>query len=316
MATELTKRGHDVTLFGHPDSDPVCRIVAVEAAEKAGFLGYSLAMYRAMQLVEAGDFDVVHNNGIHFLPPLLARTLPFLMVTTLHTPPYRSHRLTGEWSRYLTNHRYVSISHLLAEQWQPYVGKATVIHNGLDLSVWPYSPIAEPRTAVWYGRLSPEKGAEYAIAAARAAGYGLTLAGPISDADYFAAKIRPELSGDIRYAGHLTQAELATIVGQSAVGIVTSVWEEPFGLVYAEMLACGTPVAGFDSGAAREIVSSQCGTLVAKRDVVALTRVLGEVEESRERAVCRAHVEANFPVAKMVEAYLNLYHRLAQPSGK
>lgn len=307
LATELTARGHEVTLFGHPDSDPVCELVPIVVAEEAGFLAYFLAIYRALRRIEGGDFEVVHNNSIHFLPPLMARFLPFRMVTTLHTPPYRSQRLTGEWSRRLANHRYASISRFLADQWQPYVGEATVVHNGLDLSTWPYSPLAEPRTAVWYGRLAPEKGAEYAIAAARAAGYQLTLAGPISDPAYYAAKIRPELYGEVRYAGHLSQTELAAIVGRSAVGIVTSVWDEPFGLVFAEMLACGTPVAGFDSGAAREIVPSHCGALVVKKAVGALTRVLREVAESRERADCRSHVEQQFPVAKMMEEYLRLY---------
>jgi glycosyltransferase involved in cell wall biosynthesis len=214
-------------------------------------------------------------------------------------------------TKQVTHHHYAAISHFLGQQWKPFIGdNYTVIHNGLDPGVWPFSAAPEPKTAIWYGRFTPEKGAEYAIGAARAAGYRLTLAGPIYDQAYFDRAVAPELDDTVRYAGHLNQAELAELVGRSAVGIVTSVWDEPFGLVFAEMLACGTPVAGFDSGAASEIVSQEVGALVAKYDIQALTQVLGEVERSRERQHCRKRVMDAFQMERMVAEYESLYQRL------
>ncbi|MBC6996682.1 glycosyltransferase [Neolewinella lacunae] len=306
LARELSARGHSVTLFAHPDSDPRFRIVP-QAIPGKGALATLRATYAAVRSMGRGDFDVIHNNSIHFLPPLLVRHLPAPLVTTLHTPPYRSFQLTGWLARASARCRYVAISHFVARQWAPYVGESTVVHNGLALEDWPYSAAGSPRTAVWYGRFTPEKGAEYAIAAARAAGYRLTLAGPVYDPDYFSRAIAPQLGGDIHYAGHLTQAELAALVGQAAVGLVTPVWDEPFGLAYAEMLACGTPVAGFASGAAAEIITPATGILVAKRDTAALTQVLGEVERSKDRQTCRAHVEKEFQVETMLTGYLAVY---------
>lgn len=314
LARELALRGHEVTLFAHPDSDPQFNLVPVNVAENAGFLAYTLALRKAVRLAGSGGFEVIHNNSIHFLPPLLARELPCPMVTALHTPPYRSHRFTARLTRRTPTHHYAAISHFLGRQWQPFIGDDySVVHNGLDPAAWPFSATPEPKTAIWYGRFSPEKGAEYAIEAARLAGYQLTLAGPISDPLYFNSLVAPELDDNIRYVGHLNQAELAGLVGRAAVGMVTSVWDEPFGLVFAEMLACGTPVAGFESGAAGEIITTEVGALVAKYDVGALAQVLGEVEGSRVRQHCRERVMNNFPIAGMVDRYLEVYRGFDSP---
>lgn len=309
LARALVARGHAVTLYAHPDSDPALNVAPVAVPEDAGFITYQQAIFRAADLASREDYDVVHNNTIHFLPPLLAGNFACPVVTVLHTPPYKSQRWTSWLTKKVTNHHYISISRFLAEQWLPYVGESTVVHNGIDPAAWPFSGRAKAKTAIWYGRFTPEKGAEYAIAAARAAGYALTLAGPVSDRAYFEAKIAPELDETITYAGHIGQAELAGLIGRAAVGLVTPVWDEPFGLVFLEMLACGTPVAGFRSGAAAEIITDATGALVEKHDVQALARVLGRVVEQGKRADCRAHVLQSFRVAGMVDGYQRIYRR-------
>jgi len=88
--------------------------------------------------------------------------------------------------------------------------------------------------------------------------------------------------------------------------MVTSVWDEPFGLVYVEIPACGTPVVAFDSGAAREIVSSATGIIVPRHDTAALTQVLGEAA-SMVRSSVRKAAEQRFSVRAMVSDYLHLY---------
>lgn len=306
LAKELMARGHQVTLFAHPDSDPKFHLNPQLLAEGAGFLTIAAAYRRAIRAIRQGDFDVVHNNSIHFLPPLLSASLGCRMVTTLHTPAYRSLRWGARMVQRSNGHAFISISHHLHEVWRPYVGDHQVIHNGLELETWPFSLQAEAGTAVWYGRFSSEKGAEYAIAAAKAAGFRLSLAGPIYDQVYFDQKVAPQLDGQIQYLGHLDQARLAGLIGRSEIGIVTSVWDEPFGLVYAEMLACGTPIAAFASGAVAEILTDDCGAIVPKYDVEALTQVLAEVK-SKDRTSCRRRVATGFPVAKMVEQYLAVY---------
>jgi glycosyltransferase involved in cell wall biosynthesis len=105
-----------------------------------------------------------------------------------------------------------------------------------------------------------------AIAAARRADLPLVLAGPISDTAYFKRAIAPSLGDQVRYAGHLNHDELARLVGRSAAVLVTPIWHEPYGLVVAEAMSCGTPVVAFARGRdTRNRVTAERPTRPAKR---------------------------------------------------
>lgn len=307
LVQALNNAGHDVTLFAHPNSDRTACVEPVVLAEDAPFFRQVLVFRRAMQRIAQGKYDAVHNNSIHQVPPLLAGLLKCPMVTTLHTPPYRTLLWVARMSR-AKNHTFVSISRHLHDRWSAGLGKHPVVHNGIDSSNWPFSEKALPGTAVWYGRFTPEKGAEYAIAAAKIAGYRLTLAGPVYDKAYFTDKIEPLLGDDVCYAGHLNQKELAGLIGGSSVGLVTSVWDEPFGLVYLEMPACGTPVAAFDSGAASEILTPETGAVVPKYDITALAEMMDELAAG-DRSQRRLATAEKFSLQQMMEQYVKLYRK-------
>src|SRR5205085_2040355 len=100
------------------------------------------------------------------------------------------------------------------------------------------------------------------------AGVPLTIAGPVGDRAYF-ERCLAAAGPQVRYAGHLESGELAAMVADAAVALVTPCWEEPFGLVAIEALACGTPVAGFARGALPEILDARTGALAAPGDVAA-----------------------------------------------
>lgn len=76
----------------------------------------------------------------------------------------------------------------------------------------------------------------------------LVLAGPISDHTYFSERIEPQLGDSVRYLGHLVADDLVAAVGMSAVALVAPQWDEPYGLVVAEALVCGTPVVAYSRG--------------------------------------------------------------------
>ena len=121
------------------------------------------------------------------------------------------------------------------------------IRNGVDLDEWRPGPGGGP--LVWFGRMVPEKGA---APGDRGRAPGRTcrceLVGPVSDRDYFAARVAAAARRRRRYLGHLAHDELADVVGRAAAALVTPRWDEPYGLVAAEALACGTPVCGFARG--------------------------------------------------------------------
>ncbi|WP_076639934.1 glycosyltransferase [Lewinella sp. 4G2] len=317
LAIGLRELGHEVTLFAHPDSDSSFPIVPFSLDENPSFWE-SLKAYRTViRRLKEGGYDLIQNNTIHFFPPLMARFLSVPMVTTRHTPPYRSHQATAGMTCRVKNHRYVSISHHIARVWEVYGGVSTVIHNGVDLERFstavaaPSSPTetqATEKTAIWYGRILPDKGTHFAAMAARAAGFSLQIVGTIDDQDYFDREVAPLLNNQIQYLGRRTQSELASLVAAASVGLVTPQWEEPFGLVCIEMLACGTPVAAFRNGAIPEIIDASCGRLVDQADTEALARVLSEVAKLPPTA-CRARAE-EFSLKTMVQRYANLYGSL------
>jgi glycosyltransferase involved in cell wall biosynthesis len=323
MARGLAERGHDVTLFAGPGSDtslPVRLLplatVQVSAAAMAdrhapspGWLADHHAYLDLMlSLARSGteEYDVVHNNSLHHLPVAMSYAVDVPMLTTLHTPPLP----TLESALALTPRppRFVSVSEWTAASWR-HVVDSDVVLNGLDLRDWPAGEGCGP--AVWSGRIVPEKAPHLAIDACRLAGVPLVLAGPVQDDDYFAREVAPRLDRQARYVGHLATAALSALVGHSSVAVVTPDWDEPYGLVAAEAMASGTPVAGFARGGLGQVVSPRSGVLVAPGDVDALADAVHAAARLDRREV-RAHAEATCSADAMVEAYLGLYSEVAR----
>jgi glycosyltransferase involved in cell wall biosynthesis len=158
---------------------------------------------------------------------------------------------------------------------------------------------------VWCGRITPNKGTHFAVEAARMAGVPLTLFGQIENSDYWAAQVEPLLGGDIRYGGHLDGAALAAEMGRASVFVFTPCWDEPFGLVAIEAMACGLPVAAFDMGAAREVIG-EGGRFAPANDVAALADTIREAM-AIPRHTARRRVECLFTRDRWLDACEALY---------
>jgi glycosyltransferase involved in cell wall biosynthesis len=184
----------------------------------------------------------------------------------------------------------VSVSGWTAAAWR-HVVDSDVVPNGLELRDWPFGEGGG--RAVWSGRIVPEKAPHLAVEACRLAGVPLVLAGPVQDRAYFERELAPLLGGDVRHVGHLGGRALSAILREASVALVTPAWDEPYGLVAAEAMASGTPVAGFVRGGLSQVVSPRSGVLVGAGDVAALAE-----------ATCGADT--------MVERYLDLYTLLAR----
>ena len=323
LAKGLRERGWGVTVFAAAGSDPEVADQRLETPRwepsATARLDVSMPSTEWMQehhayldlmlsLARGSSVDVVHNNSLHHLPVAMAELLRVPVVTTLHTPP--TPWLESAISLARGRLHPVAVSGHTARAWAHVVDPLpAVVPNGVDPERWPAGPGGED--LVWMGRLAPEKGAALAIDIARATGRRLRLAGPVSDPAYWQREIAPRLGSGIEYVGHLSQRELAALVGSSAVCLVTPEWDEPYGLVAAEALACGTPVLGFARGGLPEVVSPECARLVAPRDVDAAVRLLPEVERLSRAAARRRAVE-HCSVDAMVDAYARLYQRVAE----
>ncbi|SFA96012.1 Glycosyltransferase involved in cell wall bisynthesis [Poseidonocella pacifica] len=316
----LRARGHDVTLFASGDSDAGVPLRSL--LRKHYEIRYPWHRYRATPELTAvldeayagalaelsgGGFDVVHNNSLHRFIPRLARRDRIPMVTALHVPPFDvlSRAVASgiaPWSRMTV----CSTAH--GRSWWPLAlpDSASVVRNGIDLEAWPFAP-APGHGAVWAGRLTETKGPHLAIEAARIAGVPLTLYGPLEDRRYFDTEIAPRLGGGISYGGHLQGAALAEAFGRAALCVFTPLWDEPFGLVAAEAMACGLPIAATDMGAAGEVIGD-AGSLAPAGDAAALAKAIQDAAEI-PRDIPRHRVERFFSIERMLDGYEAAYRQ-------
>ncbi len=321
----LSQRGVRVTIFAGPGSDPVLGAQLLDVGEldlsdtaradismpaEAWMREHHAYLQLMLRLNGRADIDLVHNNSLHHLPVAMASLLPAPLLTTLHTPPtpwLESAIAMMDCGRA----RFAAVSRHTARSWA-HVTQATVVPNGVDTQTWHVGPGGQD--LVWFGRLVPEKAPHLAIEIARRAGRHLRLAGPPSDPAYVAEHIAPRLrDGSASYVGHLGQRDLADLVGHSAATLVTPDWDEPYGLVAAESLACGTPVLAFGRGGLPEVIGPGTGALVDAADLDAAADQLGSVVRlSRQDA--RAHAVAHCSVEAMLDRYLALYEELASPT--
>ena len=317
LVRALIARGHDVRLFASGDSDaslPVEPIVErhyetdLPWARWHGtprFADFQRRIFTdCWTRIEAFEPDIVHNNSLSSDLIRLASNASIPMVTTLHVPPFK--QLSDAIAGSLRNPalRYATVSHAQLSLWSPESHPAfDVIPNGIDTDRWQPRGNATGR-AIWSGRITPTKGTADAVRAARAAGIELDLFGPLEDEAYFARDVAPFLSDRIRYHGSIDPDGLADAVARASVALVTPRWDEPFGLVAAEALACGTAVAGYRRGAIPEVVGS-CGVLVEDGDVEGLALAIRQAC-TISSADCRAR-GLEFRHERMIAAYERAY---------
>ena len=322
LAKRLISQGHEVTLFASGDSDPElglspCIEQAFATHPKAqtilGRQACNMSAYASViRKICQEDFDIVHNNALHPFLLLSAADLPMPMLTVLHTPPYAelSAAVTYANARNSSGKLGITaVSNSLQREWNSLVS-SEVIYNGIDVCSWPFISRAPKQQALWYGRIVPEKAPHLAIQAAVKAGYCIQFAGPIVNAEYFKENVEPLMNhAQVEYLGHLNHEGIKRAFKQASVFVNTPMWEEPYGFVYAEALATGTPVATFDSGAASEILDESSGVAVKEKTVEALAKGIVQAAQL-SRYDCRRRAESFCDIDVMVAGYERLYRKL------
>jgi glycosyltransferase involved in cell wall biosynthesis len=326
LAVELRQRGHEVRLYASGDSDPSLGTTAIvpragsfeltDAARRdpsmvaEPFLEEHHAYLAAMLRLGADrDVDVIHNHSLHYLPIAMAPTLPAPVLTTLHTPPTPWLESAMATLPEDSTASFVSVSATNARAWSRADLIRRVVHNGIPLEEWPLRHDVGDHVA-WMGRLTPEKAPHLALDAAALAGTPIVLAGPVGDVAYVEREVLPRLGPRARWAGHLDTAELAALIGTARACLVTPTWEEPYGLVVSEALACGTPVVGFARGALPELLDPSCGVLVPPDDVAALADGI-HLAADIDPSACRTRVERDGSIELMTDRYEEVYEELA-----
>ncbi|WP_319421545.1 glycosyltransferase family 4 protein [Pleurocapsa sp. FMAR1] len=313
IVTELAKKGCQVTLFAHPESDRRLNLSLEPILDTSFCLNHEEESHEAylniMDYLSTEDFDLVHDNSLNYFPIILEDRLSAPLVTTLHTPPFSRLLSAIRYRERKKRGHYISISEFNTKLWGLDSDRLETIHNGVDTKVFGYLPFYHQNCAVWTGRIIPDKGTHLAIEAAQKAKIQLIIAGKIGDREYFATKIAPHLGKGIEYVGHLKEEELVPLLQSAAMTLCTPVWSEPFGLVVIESLACGTPVVAFDRGAMSEILDCQTGILVPPNDTDAMAEAMKQVKRL-SRYSCRKLALERFSLETMIDKYIQAFERI------
>ncbi len=332
LVSELTARGHKVTIFGSGGSNlpgvtivPIVPkpLVEMPPAENDFYQHTSyLALEIAQLLAKQGEFDLIHN---HMYPEYLALYAPWAtpMVTTVHSQMIE---LTASVLRQFPKAHLVAISHMAKRM--SGIDQMDVVHNSVDTEF--FLPSEGPKDYLLaVGRMSKAKDAEgnfvdpkgiaNAIAIAQKAGEKLKIVGNVEDPAFFETIVRPHLSDKIEFVGEvspeqkLTREQIRDLFAGAKAFINPIQWEEPFGLVMAEALSCGTPVVAFNRGAVSEIIDNgKAGFVVDPTSgVEGFVNALKQID-SIDRETCRTHAVTHFSKKRMADEYEVVYQKVLQ----
>jgi glycosyltransferase involved in cell wall biosynthesis len=306
----LVARGHDVTLFATADSTTQA---ALHAIYPHGYWHdenmWPWELYEMLNLAaaveRAADFDIIHYEAAYYPMSLaFARLSPTPIVQTLHHSPSAAE--IALWSRY-PDAPFVAISNEQARLLSGLNVVDTVLH-GIDTDNFIFREKPEDYL-LFLGRFTEGKGVLQAIEIAKRAGMRLILAA--AEDDYYRERVAPHVDGrHVVYYGEADFEAKVKLYGGARALLYPIQAREPFGLVLAEAMACGTPVAALDRGAVREVVDEGVTGMIFG-DLEQMANDLPRVFDLDRRRV-RERSVARFGTARMVDEYVGVYTRLAE----
>lgn len=306
LVSGLAKKGHEVVLLAHEDSKVDVKLISYGNQDtKLKHLN------NVLKVNEIRNFkpDVIHSFG------RLAYLLPFLYGSTPKIMSYQREPTISQIKKAMRLAKkdtmaFTGCSAYISKQIAPFA-PAYPIFNGVDIDIYDFTKdVGKDAPLVFLGRIEPIKGTHIAIEVARKTNKKLVIAGniPPEYQAYFDNQISPELDQQITYVGAVNDIEKNKILGAAAAFLMPIEWDEPFGIVMAEAMACGTPVIGFNRGSVPEVVVQgkngfRCDT---KEQMIAYVKRVNEID----RKEVRKEAQKKFSADVIIEEYLSLYNQM------
>jgi glycosyltransferase involved in cell wall biosynthesis len=316
LADGLVDAGHDVTLFASGDSRTKAKLAAVFPEAPSRQIGRTVWELKHVLscYARADEFDIV-NDHTGTLGAALGAATTTAVVHTVHGP------LDGEpgelydlIAKVAPRVGLISIS-MNQRKPRPHLNWIASCPNALDFSVYPCKP-HRGDYLLFLGRLSPDKGAHRAVAVAMQTGLPLKIAGKLQEPKeraYFHELVEPHLVDGIEYLGEVTHGQKVELLQNARATLFPIEWEEPFGLVMIESMACGTPVIATRWGAVPEVIEhGRSGIIVDS--YIEMPAALEEADKL-DPLELRRYVEEEFSPRRMVRDYVAAYEAAIASAG-
>ena len=327
IVTGIIKKGHDITIYASKGSHVEgAKIVDLglpphqldhayvhEEWVKDLHIAYRIA-YISDLVSRSHEYDLIHlhvGRAIFGEPFLRYAKCP--IVFTIHET------LEPHFAKLMNLYPKANLVSVSNAQRRPIpsLNYVDTIYHGVDVSQFQFNP--KPTSGLLFlSRISKEKGVEFAIKTAQKTGEGLDIYGP-GDEKYLKSAVKPYLNDKIKYHGmvKLHSPEWYQAYANTKVFLFPIQWNESFGLVMIEAMACGTPVIAFRQGAVPEVIKDgETGIIVEPGDLSGMVEAVKKIYEmpdsdyQKMRKACRKHVEDNFTIDRMVDNYEKLYEKI------
>lgn len=310
LAEGLSRRGWDVSLACKNDSECAVSKILLENSNNIRWSRVNNAL-RIAQKIRSKKYAIVHSFA-HI--DLTALFWPFKrpVIQSFQSVPIKNVLRKRLNILPLKNMTFTVCGNHMREEMKDLL-PTIPIHNGVEIEKFQFiEKVEEDAPFIFLGRIEPIKGVHHAIQIAKTTGRRLIIAGNISNNDqsryYFSRIIQPNLSDRISYIGPINDLQKNKLLGSSAALLMPIEWNEPFGIVMIEALACGTPVIGLNRGAVPEIVDDGV-TGACCRDLEEMINAAYNVNQF-SRYLCRKDVELKFSSQIILDKYENLYNKI------
>ncbi|RNL51132.1 glycosyltransferase family 4 protein [Pedobacter jejuensis] len=303
--------GHQVSLFAHPDSKTDAKLFPYSGKSSNSSLDIIKNTWIINKELIASTYDLVHNFGrLLYIFPQLPFSIPKVM-SYQREPTIAQIKKATKIAKKNTL-IFTGCSAYISNQIKAFA-PSFAIFNGVNLDLFEFRPnVLSDAPLVFLGRIEPIKGADIAIEVAKRTKRKLIIAGniPKEHQSYFNNMIKPHLNKCIIYIGEIDDVQKNKVLGNACALLMPVQWNEPFGIVMAEAMACGTPIIGFNKGSVPEIIINdyngyRCDTI---DEMVEATSKINNID----RKLVRKDAEERFSAPVVVAQYLKLYHQLIQ----
>lgn len=321
----LVKKGHDVTLFSVGESKTSAKSEYIfekamglqENVMQALKSSFYPLLHVANCFEKQDNFEIIHSHA-QFL------ALPFAAVSktpSLHTFHRVFNFQAQDETDLVAKYSKLNFTSISNSQRIPGINFIATVYNGVDTSL--YKPAENPKRnyLFWAGRIIDKKGPEEAIEIAKRLQTPLIMAGKVTEQEYFEKKIKPFIDGKlITHFDDISPEKMVELFQNASLTLVPIKWNEPFGLIPVESMACGTPVVNYANGGVKEtMIDGKTGFSVEEskgvEELINKTKQIISLSKEDYKNMCinsRNHVVENFSIEKMADGYEKVYYKILE----